>query len=217
MDKSQTILADSLAIFDHMAAFDIAFKQWLDEVDLGKLLVYSIDNVDADALPALAKQFDVLGYKGMRLAQTEQDQRNLIKRAIELHRYKGTIWAVKEAMKAVGFKDLTLIEHVDGHWAKFRVVLLNENVGITASSITDLIAMINEYKNTRSLLVDVRIDILVSDEIDISEDDADVSEEIKDSDNVSFTGSLLYDGAADYDGLFDHSGDSDLVTITLIP
>jgi phage tail P2-like protein len=52
-----------------------------------------------------------LGYKGWKLANTEDDKRSLIKKAIELHRYKGTVWAVKEAMKSIGFTDAVLIEH----------------------------------------------------------------------------------------------------------
>lgn len=212
MNKQDTILADSISIFDHLAAFDLAVKKWLDEVDLSFMLVYDVDNVNAAALPYLAEQFDVLGYKGMRLAKTESDQRNLLKRAIELHRYKGTVWSVKEAMKSVGFKDVILEEHVDGHWANFRVILLNENVGITDQTIGELIKMIHEYKNTRSNLVDVRMDFFIEDEI-IVEDDADVSEDIKNDDDLSLTGSLFYDGEGIYDGSNDHSGDSDIVTI----
>jgi P2-related tail formation protein len=47
------------------------------KIPLQALLVYLVDNVPAAALPILAGQFDVLGYKGLALCQTEQDQRNL--------------------------------------------------------------------------------------------------------------------------------------------
>ena len=215
--NEETILPDSIAIANDVRAFDISVKQQLDTVDISKVLVYMIDQVDSRALPLLADQFDVLGYKGMRLAQTEADQRNLIKKAIELHRYKGTIYGVKEAMKAVGFADAQIVEHVSGHWANFSVNLLNAGVGITADTIANLIKMINEYKNTRSNLVLVNMDLLVEDEIDFGDlfgtdyDEADMNESFESDDNLVLSNKLFYDGVANYDGSNDHSGDSDMV------
>lgn len=215
--NEETILPDSIAIAHDVRSFDVAVKQQLDTVDISKVLVYMIDQVDARALPLLADQFDVLGYKGMRLAQTEADQRNLIKKAIELHRYKGTVYGVKEAMKAVGFADAVIVEHVSGHWANFSVNLLNAGFGITADTIANLIKMINEYKNTRSNLVLVNMDLLVEDEIDFGDlvgadyDEADINENFENDDTVVFSNNLLYDGSGDYDGSNDHSGDSDVV------
>lgn len=102
--KVETILPDSVAIYNYIAAMDKAIALYLQTIPLGEILVYMIDEVDARALPILAEQFDVLGYKGMRLALTEADKRALIKKAIELHRYKGSVWAVREAMKAISLQ-----------------------------------------------------------------------------------------------------------------
>jgi len=215
--SEETILPDSIAIANDVRAFDVAVMQQLATIDLGKMLVYNIDQVDARALPLLAEQFDVLGYKGMRLAQTEADQRALIKKAIELHRYKGTIYGVKEAMKAVGFADAVIIEHVSGHWANFSVDLLNAGVGITAETIANLIKMINEYKNTRSNLVVVNMNLLVEDELNFNDlsgtdyDEADFNENFENDDVILLSNNLLYDGNGDHDGSYDHSGDSDIV------
>jgi phage tail P2-like protein len=215
MSNIDTILPDSIAIYPHLVAFDMAMKRQMDKIPLQVLLVYLVDNVPAAALPLLAAQFDVLGYKGWRLATTEQDQRNLIKRAIELHRYKGTPWAVKEALKSIGFTDIELVEHVpEMHWATFRVIITNENVLLTEQSITDIISMINEYKNARSHLVDVQMKLLFEDTINLEEDEADVQFEILAEDDVTLTGALYYDGTGIYDGTYDHSGDQDVVTIT---
>src|SRR5687768_14055463 len=121
MTNKNTTLADSIAHIPHLAAFDLLVKKRFSELELDKLLIYLIDTVQADAIPYFAEQFDVLGYKGFRLAHNEADQRAIIKKSIELHRFKGTLWAVKEALKAVGYGDAVIEEHVDGHWAKFRV------------------------------------------------------------------------------------------------
>lgn len=206
-------MPDSIAIFPHLLAFDLAIKRQLDLVPLEVLLVYLVDKVPAAALPLLASQFDVLGYKGMRLATTEQDQRNLIKRAIELHRYKGTVWAVEEALKSIGFTDILIVEHVSGHWANFRVEITNVSIRLTAGTVTDIISMIKEYKNTRSHLVDVLMRLQFEDTLFVNDDQAFVFIEIRIFDNLYLSGTLFYNGIGEYDGAYDHSGDSDVVII----
>src|ERR1700752_76083 len=123
MTNNGSILADSISYLSHLAAFDLLVKNRFSDLELDKLLVYLIDTVDSDAIPYLAEQFDVLGYKGFRLANTETDQREIIKRSIELHRYKGTLWAVREALTSIGFGNAIIVEHVEDHWAKFRVTI----------------------------------------------------------------------------------------------
>lgn len=71
-------------------------------LDVSKLLVYLIDLVDADALPHLADQFHVMGLEGWNAALTEESRRALIQSAIELHRHKGTPWALKRALAPLG-------------------------------------------------------------------------------------------------------------------
>lgn len=209
--SSETILPDSVAIFKNIEAFDLAAKAWIDDLQLETLLVYIIDQVDADALPLLAEQFDVLGYKGWKLANTEDDRRNLIKKAIELHRYKGTPWAVKEAMKSIGFTDAVLTEHTGSSWANFKVELFNKSVPITTQSIADLHKMIEEYKNARSNLEEVFFTIEVQDEIVLT-DDAGIAQDVDVNDDVHLASALFYDGQGNYDGTYDHSGDSDIIT-----
>lgn len=211
--KTDSILPDSIVIYNDIAAFDIAVKKQLETIDISKVLVYNIDQVDAKAIPTLAEQFDVLGFKGLRLANNETEQRAIIKKSIELHRYKGTIYGVKEAMKAVGFADAVIVEHVDGHWANFTINLLNEGVGITTDTIANLIRMVEEYKNTRSNLVRINMDLLVNDTIGF-EDDGDLVEDFLNDDSLVFSNKLFYDGTADYDGANDHSGDNDVVIWT---
>lgn len=81
----------------------------LERLDLSVLLVYLIDLVGADLLPLLAEQFHVMGDEGWLLANTDEQRRELIRRAIELHRYKGTVWAVKEVLHVLNV-DVELLE-----------------------------------------------------------------------------------------------------------
>lgn len=216
MIDQNTILPDSVAIYPHLQAFDLAAKKYLDEIKLETLLIYFIDQVDARALPVLAKQFDVLGWKGWNLADTEDKQRDLLKRALEFHRYKGTPWAVKESLKSIGFLDVTIEEHVNGHWAKFRLTIDDETVVITSNSFTQIIAMVEEYKNVRSVLDGIFLKFTVTEDPIRFEDndEASVEEEIAIEDLLQFSAALFYDGSENYDGSNDHSGDSDIVEIT---
>lgn len=169
------ILASGISNIDHITAFDEMIESRFASIDVEAVLIYLIDTVDVDALPSLAAQFDVLGYRGYGLAQTEQQKRDIIKRAIELHRYKGTPWSIKEALKAIGYYNATLEERLinqiyydgtynhngsqtygPGHWADFRVKIdLGNDMGVTAQSASDAVKLILEYKNVRSRLRDV--------------------------------------------------------------
>lgn len=166
------ILASSIAGIEHLAAFDEMVEERLANLNIEAVLIYLIDTVDSDALPILAEQFDVLGYKGYGLATTELERREIIKKAIELHRYKGTPWSIKEALKAIGYYDADVEEGIvgtinydgtwnyngsqfygPGHWADFSVIVdIGLSQGITAQTAAAAIALINEYKNVRSRL-----------------------------------------------------------------
>lgn len=74
------------------------------------VLTCLIDLVDASALPHLAWQWSLLDEPIWSLVTTDQDRRELIKNAVELHRYKGTPWAIKRALELVGQPGATLIE-----------------------------------------------------------------------------------------------------------
>jgi len=206
-------MADSIAYLPEMDGWYNAFMKELAEIDLKKILVYMVDTVDASALPYLGAQFDVLGYKGFRLANTEADKREIIKRAIELHRYKGTEWAVKEALKSIGFSDIELIKTGYDHWAKFGILITTENVQLTDSSFTDITAMVEEYKRAVCVLVEILIKILVSDSLTIT-DQAIINEEIQATDRLLLSAALFFDGAAEFDGSHNYSGDGDVATIT---
>lgn len=169
------ILASGVSNVEHIAAFDAMVEQRFANLDIEAVLIYLIDTVDVDALPSLAAQFDVLGYKGYGLAQTEQQKRDVIKRAIELHRYKGTPWSIKEALKAIGYYNAIIEERLvnpiyyngifnhngsqfygPGHWADFRVKIdIGNDMGVTPQTASDAVKLILEYKNVRSRLRDV--------------------------------------------------------------
>lgn len=211
-----SILADSLAFIPHLAAFDLMVKKRLSEFELDKLLVYLIDTVDADALPWLADQFDVLGFKGMRLATNEAEQREIIKKAIELHRFKGTLWAVREAITAIGFGDATITEHVAGHWAKFRIEIILGGRSISVKEIDELVKMVTEYKNARSHLEDISYSLEFTDEF-ILTDELIATPAVNQTDTIKAGGDTRHNGLILRNGSHNYSKDSDVLTIQIIP
>ena len=166
-------LASGIESIPHLKAFDDLAADRLAAIDISVVLMLLVDQAPAAALPSLADQFDVLGYKGWALARNEQEKRDLIKKAIELHRYKGTEWAIIEAVKTVGFENASIvtgvgvnydgahnydgsINYTGGHWAQFRVLItLPDNIGVNSVSLSDLTSLILQYKNARSQLVDI--------------------------------------------------------------
>lgn len=200
----------------------------LDAIDPAKAIIYIIDRVDAAALPSLARQFNVDGFKGWDLCQTEQDRRDLIKRAIELHKTKGTPFAIKQALRSIGFYDAEIIEGLEtyyngaftydgtvfydgGGWAYFSVIItVGDKDVVNLSSVNLIRRMIAEYKSARSVLVKVSYRV-AADENLIPIDDADMAVSITVGDELTFN--AYYDGSYNYNGTIYYSGDLDEATL----
>lgn len=228
------ILADGVRYVEHIKAFNDLAEDRLGSIDLTPLLIYMIDTVPASALPYLAEQFDVLGIKGWKYVSTEAEQRALIKKAIELHKYKGTPWSIKEAIKSVGVNECTIIEggitiiHDSSYyydssitydytgWAVFRVLIdfdsfANANIG----PLTELRDLILEYKNERSHLIDISFKVTDEDNLPIDEDGYMLGLHA-----YSPIGGIYYDSCAIYDGTYLHNNDMDsdfTVNIITVP
>ena len=203
--------------------------------EVGQNRIYLISQVNADALYFLAEQFDVLGYKGWFLANTEEQRRELIRRAIELHRYKGTPWSVKEAIKQLGFTDVNIIERVElinnfyngtisyngsetygagtGDWATFSVIInaSDWSDAVNPLYITALKELIFEYKGARNHLIDLVFHLDFEDSMEMV-DVTDLDNVIGDEDTL--TGfSLMYDGTATYGGEYDYDETGDALDV----
>lgn len=137
------------------------------------LAVALVSAAPAALLPYLAEHYSVTGYDGWLIATTEAERRALILRAIELHFRKGTPWAVKEAIKACGYPDVSMTEHLPtllldgswlldgseyfstdpGQWALFRLLIqLGEDLPLSADTRDKLRGSIDAYKRESSTL-----------------------------------------------------------------
>ena len=111
--------------------------------DLSRLMPRLVDLVAADHLDLLAESRSLLGEDGYWLAESDDARRKLIKGAYQLHRHKGTPWAIREIVRRLGFGEVQIMEGLGnkkyngeiahnglfahGHsdrWAHYRVVML---------------------------------------------------------------------------------------------
>jgi phage tail P2-like protein len=126
----QPIWEESISLLPGPLRVDSTFQvlevlaQRLSDLDLEPLLVYDIDHAPASALPALAWQFSLLEEPVWSLAESDDVRRALIKGAIELHRHKGTPWAVRQLIRLLGYGEVKLTEGV-GAWRLDGSVVLD--------------------------------------------------------------------------------------------
>lgn len=222
------IVASSIRHIPHLAAFDQVAAERFANLDTSPVLVYSVATVPAAVLLYLAQQFDLMGPGGWDLATTEDARRELIRGAIELHRRKGTVWAVKESIRRIGYPDVTIIEHVSldgvlydgqytydgsqnyggGFWADFRVkITVPDSAPLSNTDRAKIVAMVNEYKNVRSRLVDVTFVLVFGETVAILEDFSINQDPLGTPDFM--TGGLYYDGGGTYNGAANYDKGSD--------
>ncbi|NYT80869.1 phage tail protein [Alcaligenaceae bacterium] len=113
-------LPPALAGDERFAALTDIVWDLYGELDLEKILVYLIDIAPDAVLPHLADQLSMTDELSWPMAVTPEMQRRVIKSSIELHRYKGTPWAIKRALGEIGYPVVHIIEY-DDYITEWRV------------------------------------------------------------------------------------------------
>lgn len=138
--------------------FDEICEERFAGLDLNCLLVTIIDNVPSDALPHLAEQYHVTGNEGWLQCRNDDEKRDLIKRAIEVHRYKGTKYALTKIFDMFGLQGrINEWFETGSEPFTFSVDLDFISKGFDFDLISKLEDLINEYKNVRSHLSNLKI------------------------------------------------------------
>ena len=76
----------------------------MNALDKSKVMTTLVELLDDEFIPLLAEKWSVTGY------ESGQSKRGLIKAAIELHRYKGTPWSIREVFRCLGFGEVDIDE-----------------------------------------------------------------------------------------------------------
>lgn len=121
--------------------------------------VWNADICPANMLPWLAWAFSVDQWdSGWTVAQ----QRAFIKQSVEIHRYKGTIGAVRDSLAALIY-DVRVQEWFNqspaGDPFTFGVELTADQTGIGQAALSQLFAVIERAKNLRSHLTSAALTV----------------------------------------------------------
>jgi hypothetical protein len=106
-------LASNLRTQDHLTVFGRLFAARMAAIPLQNTLVCLAETVPAEALETLAGEYHILGYEGWLFATTEAQKREVLRKAILVHKLKGTPWSIKEACLIAGFPGVYFQEGVD--------------------------------------------------------------------------------------------------------
>ncbi len=223
----QSLLPLFLQSLPHIKAYEESLGEEIAGFPLEKLLVYFVQTVDEAVLPYLAAQFDVLGVKGYKYATTVAQKRAVVQNAILLHRRKGTVRSIIDALLNINLVVDNIEEGVGttvlydgtyeydgsqtygsfGHWAYFRVWLdAANNTVIDAAQIADAIEIIKEFKPARCRLFDITVNVVVNDTTDITDT------VLVETDVYAYDGlGAFYDGVYAYDGTITYGFLSDAI------
>ena len=143
----------NLKIFDEIA------EERFSEIDIDCLFIIIIDNLPPDALPHLAEQYHITGNEGWLQCQSDSEKRALIKKAIELHRYKGTKYALIKVLNSLNINgEIQEWFEYNGEPYHFKISIFLQNCPYNEKVFDSLKKMIEEYKNVRSVLEEISIE-----------------------------------------------------------
>lgn len=200
----KSILPGSVNKALNIKVLDELIATRLGNLDTSIVVLAMIDSAPVAALPYLAEEYGILGYRGWKFADTETKQRDMLKQAFVLHKYRGTPWAIKNALQMVGIiGGVTIKENIvityDGtwsyngfvyygrHYAYFRVII--EIANLNNIPVEDIKGIINEYKRETQWLFNVGFQVSHNDAITVT-DTSDYSVGVDGSDRLGFTENL---------------------------
>ncbi len=136
------------------------------------VIVMLVDIVTPTAFIAFADHFSLFS-DGWEFAKTETEQRELIKGAIEIHRHKGTPWAIKRTLALLGYGDCELQERfgyyehdstinhdsnhrygLNGHWTHYRLLMQKR---ISKAEAERIRALLTDVAPLRCKLVSINL------------------------------------------------------------
>lgn len=207
----------------HIAVWDEIWRDRLAAIPVEVVIPNLIDIVTPSALPVLAEQFDMLGLNGYALANTDEERRDLLRRAIQIHAKKGTPWSIKEALRLFGYPGAQFIEGIratarfDGTytfngsitfgggmigWAVFDVVFPAAVFAtFTAPDFDKIRAIIEAYKPVRCHLRRISVSLAFEETVTPSEElelQGDLT--LEDEAAPTFNGRYRFDGSITFRG-----------------
>lgn len=119
--------------------------------------MWDVDTCPSNMLAWLAWAFSVDSWD---VNWTDAQKRSAIKASITIHKYKGTIGAVQEALASLFFDARVrewFAQSPVGDPYTFDVLLAADQVGISQSAMLGLVDVVERTKNLRSHLDDIQV------------------------------------------------------------
>ena len=162
MAEYQSLLVPPLRLDESSRALDKVAADRMDALPLNAALIYDFDRVHESALLVLGEQFNLLGRSGLDLSgfssASELERRELLKKAIDLHRYKGTRWAIKQVLEILSTPcQIEEWFQYGGRPYCFTVDVDLLQRGVTEDLLSMLTSVIGEYKSARAHLEALRL------------------------------------------------------------
>lgn len=157
--------------------------------------VWNADTCAANLLPWLAWAVSVDEWSAN---WSDLQKREAIKRSVSVHRYKGTIGAVREAVAALGLDCVVqewFAQDPEGAPYTFRLILNTDQAPATEQQLEKLVAVVNSSKNLRS-----HLDTVVPGSTTVNNLFVGGAILMGNEITVGFAGNLLSDGTAISDG-----------------
>lgn len=92
------------------------------ELDVSQIMTTLVDLLGDECIPLLAEKWSVTGADGLLVADSQSSKRALIQAAVELHRHKGTPWAIREVLRKLGFGEVEIDEGLKARTYEHSVV-----------------------------------------------------------------------------------------------
>lgn len=93
-----------------------------NNLDLSQIMTTLVDLNGDEHIPLLAEKWSVTGADGLIVADNQHSKRALIQSAVELHRHKGTPWALREVLRKLGFGEIVIDEGLKARVYEHSVV-----------------------------------------------------------------------------------------------
>lgn len=145
--------------------------------------LYDPEAAPVEALPHLARQFGVLD-EGWFLAD-ESSRREIIRQALALQAKRGTPWALRGALAAIGFPGLTIQERTS-HWASFKLVQPLGGRSISQAQLARILAVVDRWKPARCVLEAVEFGVAFESSVSNAA--------------PRYDGAYIHDGSIKYEG-----------------
>ncbi|HYB92379.1 MAG TPA: phage tail protein [Candidatus Binataceae bacterium] len=146
----------------------LPFLAWQFDVlsPLWQLVAPVAESIDALTNIDSLTDIDTLSGPGGEVpgsATSAAAQRALLEMAIPLHRYRGTPWAIRQALTSLGWTSVTILEGealwggtawpAGEGWAVFRLLInLAANQPVTPGAVQEIVAAANFFKPARAWL-----------------------------------------------------------------